>query len=66
MSTSATPAPKPCPHCGVIPIISSEPTIPITWYVACSNELDCPVWPMTFLLSTPADAIAAWNAGNTH
>ena len=66
MSTPAETAPKPCPHCGVQPVLRREAGRQPAWYAACANELDCPVWPMTFLHATPAEAITAWNAGDTH
>jgi len=66
MSTFAEIPLNPCPHCRVEPVIKREPDTDVCWYVACSNELDCPVWPMTYLHATPAEAASAWNSGNVH
>lgn len=60
------PTPKPCPHCGVAPVLKREPGNGEAWFVGCSNELDCPVWPLTYLHATAAEAIAAWDDGLTH
>jgi len=69
MSTPAPSVPKPCPHCGVDPVIKSS-NVDLghedVWFVGCSNELDCPVWPLTFLHPSATEAVDAWNAGATH
>ena len=69
MSTPAETSPIPCPHCGVEPVIKSSYVNlghDDVWFVGCANELDCPVWPLTYLHESAAAAVAAWNAGATH
>lgn len=51
-----------CPHCGA----RGEPFRSVSHrqsFVECSNQIECPVWPMTSGHATLAEAIAAWNEG---
>lgn len=55
---------KPCPECGAQPVMN--PVAPIrsgSFYLGCSNLIDCPRWPVTRELDTPEDAERAWNEG---
>jgi hypothetical protein len=54
-----------CPHCKAIPKLIAEPRHELTprFYVGCSNELDCPVWPLTHPRENAADAVLAWLEG---
>jgi hypothetical protein len=57
------PEPQACPACSVAPVIKDDSVTPLgPFYVACSNELDCPVWPIGISAQTKPDAIANWNA----
>lgn len=53
------PAPKPCDWCRQLPIAKQGED---GHYFECSNLIDCPAWPYTSPLPTPALALAAWNA----
>lgn len=54
--------PKPCPTCQVAPVIKDDGVSTAgRIYVACSNELDCPVWPIGLPAETEAQAIDHWN-----
>lgn len=57
--------PKPCPVCKADPKVCQDTMIPARYFVGCSNELDCPKWPVTTSRATEAEAITAWNKGET-
>lgn len=57
--------PKPCPHCSSAPSIQRDPYDKTRVCMGCSNEINCPVWPVTEWHTTEAAAVAAWNAGLT-
>ena len=59
------PEAKPCPHCGAAALIQRDPRPPRSlWFVACSNELDCPVWPVSHWYASVEAAVAAWNSND--
>lgn len=57
-------APIPCPHCQAKPRIRrGYHWRKGTWTAECSNDINCPVWPITSNHPTPEAARAAWNSG---
>ena len=56
---------RPCPECGTQPITRRGMTITTkhTWAATCTNGVNCDLYPYTGGHATPADALAAWEAG---
>ncbi|MEO5915596.1 MAG: hypothetical protein ABIS50_15285 [Luteolibacter sp.] len=60
-----TPTLTPCPSCGADARLCPDRSKPGQFFVGCSNEINCPVWPVTRSKTTEQEARAAWEAGET-
>lgn len=55
-------SPHVCPDCGTVPDIKDDGKSPEgKYYVGCSNQLDCPVWPIGQPATSVPAAIKLWN-----
>lgn len=55
-------SPHLCPHCNTSPAIKDDSKKPEgKFYVGCSNEMDCPVWPIGTSAPSIPSAIRNWN-----
>ena len=53
---------KPCPHCHAAAEVKFESE---RYYVECSNNINCPVWPQTQNQPSRDLAAEAWNENET-